>query len=274
MFFITMKRLLIVLLIGVSFGSCSEYQAMLKSPNISAKYAMADSLYQAGKYKKALGLMEQIVPAYRGKPQAEKLMYIYSNTLYNLEDYILSGYQFERFETSYPSSDSVQTAAFRSARSYYELSPRFSLDQRDTYTALEKLQNFVNRYPDSEYRVQANELVSELKIKLERKDIEVANQHLKTAETFGSFKPAIESYDNFITDHPGSKYRKDAFFGRFRAAYLQAIKSIPSKVQERLVAAKVYYNNFMKYYSESDLREDADAIFADIEKRIITEPTS
>ena len=84
--------------------------------------------------------MEQVVPVYRGKPQAEKLMFMYSNTYYQLEDYYLSGYQFERFIVSYPKSDSVELASYKSASSYYQLSPRYSLDQTDTYIGLEKLQ--------------------------------------------------------------------------------------------------------------------------------------
>lgn len=255
--------------------SCSEYQKVLSSDDNSKKYAVADSLYKVGKYRKALKLMEQIVPAYRGKPQAQRLMFIYANTFYELEDYYLAGYQFERFEQSYPSSDSVEVAAYRSARSFYELSPRYSLDQEDTYTALEKLQKYLNKYPDTEYRSEANVLVAELREKLEKKDIEIARQHLKTAQTFGSYKPAIEAFDNFITDHPGSIYRKDAFFGRFKAAYLQAINSIPSLVDERLVAARGYYNNFAKYYSETELKEEADELLEDINARLKEkEPTS
>ena len=103
--------------------------------------------------------MEQIVPVYRGKPQAEKLMFMYADTYYKLEDYYLSGYQFERFAASYPKSDSVETAAYYSASSYYELSPVYSLDQKDTYTGLEKLQAFIDTYPNSEYRKEANKKV-------------------------------------------------------------------------------------------------------------------
>jgi len=103
--------------------------------------------------------MEQIVPIYRGKPQAEPLMYRYANTFYNLEDYYLAGYQFERFVVSYPKSDSLEMAAYKSAKSYYELSPRYSLDQKDTYIALEKLQGFVDNYPESEYRTGCNDMV-------------------------------------------------------------------------------------------------------------------
>jgi outer membrane protein assembly factor BamD len=269
-----MRSSLLFVFAALLFSSCGEYQKLLRSDDTPKKYAAMDSLYDAGKYKKALKIMEQIVPAYRGKPQAEPLMFKYANTFYKLEDYYLAGYQFDRFETSFPKSDSIEVAAYRSAKSYYQLSPRFSLDQKDTYKALEKLQSYINNYPNSEKRLEANALVQELREKLEKKDFEVAKQYLATAESLGSFKPAIEAFDNFIGDHPGSVYRKDAFYGRLEAQYLMAINSVPSKVEERLVAAKKYYNSFLKYYKDSDLKEDADKIMEDIEKRMPTTETA
>lgn len=268
MFLNYMKKVFVLLAIGLLASSCSEYQQMLRDENLTEKYVYAEGLYNEGRYKKALKLMEQIVPAYRGKPQAEKLMFMYANTFYELGDYILSGYQFERFETSYPSSDSVEIAAYRSARSYYELSPRYSLDQKDTYKALERLQAYVNKYPNSNYRLEANALVAELRTKLEKKEIENAKQLLKIGDFLGTFTPAIESFDNFISDHPGSQYRKDAFFGRLEAEYRLAINSRPSKMPERLEKAKEFYDDFIKYYGESDLRADADEILEDINKRM------
>lgn len=263
----------ILLCFIVVLSSCSEYQQVLRKDDAGKKYAFADSLYQMGKYRKALKLMEQIVPAYRGKPQGEKLMYIYANTYYNLEDYYLSGYQFERFTQAYPQSDSVEVASFKSAKSFYHLSPRFSLDQKDTDKGLEKLQEFINLYPNSEQRLEANTLVAELREKLETKEFKTAKQYLHIED----YKAAIDAFDNFITDNPGSIYRKDAFYNRYVASYKLAINSIPTLVQERLVTAKGYYKNFMKYYEDTDLAADAAEIYQDIERRIVIteiEPTS
>lgn len=273
MFFKYVKISFLLVVVGATLASCSNYQKILKSDDTAAKYAAADSLYKLGKYKKSLKLMEQIVPAYRGKPQAERLMYIYANTFYNLEDYYLAGYQFERFATSYPKSDSVETAAYRSAKSYYELSPRYSLAQEDTYQALEKLQGFINNYPNSDYRVEANSLVKELRGKLEKKDYEIALQYLNISGYLSSYVPAIEAFENFIVDHPGSEYRKEAFYGRLEAGYKRAISGVPSQLQERLVTALGYYNAFNKYYKNdtSEYKEKADEILREINERIIPE---
>lgn len=255
---------IIPILLIVLVTSCSTYQKTLKSDDPALKYAMADSLFNAGKYKKALKLMEDIVPAYRGKPQAERLMYFYADTYYQLEDYYLSGYQFERFVRSYPNSDKASEAAFKGAKSYYELSPRYSLDQADTYTALSKLQGYIDSYPDSELLDEANTLVAELNAKLEYKAIEIAKQYYHRDD----YKSAIEAFDNFITDFPGSEYRKEAFFFRFDSSYQLAILSFETLMAERLNEAKDHYKLFIKYFGDSDRREDADEILADLEERL------
>lgn len=268
MFFKPMRILLLITLcLTVLLTSCSEYQKVLRKDDMGKKYVIADSLYQQGKYKKSLKLMEQIVPSYRGKPQGEKLMFIYANTYFNLKDYYMSGYQFERFTQAYPQSDSLEIAAFKSAKSFYQLSPRFSLDQKDTDKALDKLQEYINAYPNSNKRVEANELVAELQQKLEKKKFNTAKQYLHIED----YKAAIEAFDNFITDNPGSVYRKEAFYGRFESAYKLAVNSIPMLVQERLVSAKGYYRSFMKYYKDTDLAPKANAIYEELESRIVPE---
>lgn len=254
----------IVFCITILFSSCSQYQKVLRKDDMGKKYEFADSLYQKGKYKKALKLMEQLVPAYRGKPQGEKLMYLYADTYYQLGDFYSAGYQFERFTQAYPQSDSTEVAFYKSARSFYQLSERYSLDQRETHKGLGKLQEFINTYPNSEKREEANKLVVELRTKLEKKEFEVAKQyyHIET------YKAAIEAFDNFIADNPGTVYREQAFSFKLKAAYKLAINSIPSLVEERLRTAQKYYNNYQKYYKDGSLVEEANEINQDIEKRL------
>lgn len=259
----------ILLCISVLFTSCSEYQKVLRQDDMARKYTFADSLYHQGKYKKALKLMEQLVPAYRGKPQAEKLTYLYANTFYELEDYFSSGYQFERFTQAYPKSDSTEIAYFKSAKSFYQLSERFSLDQKETYRGMEKLQGFINTYPNSEKRVEANQLVSELRTKLEKKQFETARQYYRIED----YKAAIESFDNFIADNPGTSYREQAFLFRLKAAYELAINSLPYLVQERLQTAKGHYNNYIKYYKDTESAAEANEINQKIQDRLVTTET-
>ena len=70
---------ILILVLGL-VTSCSEYQKVYKGDDVSSKFTLGEKLYNEGKYKKAMRLFEQIVPGYRGKPGAEKLMYMYDHT--------------------------------------------------------------------------------------------------------------------------------------------------------------------------------------------------
>lgn len=259
-----MKNLLYILITFLVFTSCSEYQKALKSEDVAVKFTMGEKLYNDGKYNKASRLFTQIVPAYRGKPQAEKLMFLDADCYFQMEDHYLAGYRFERFASAYPRSEKVEEAYYKSALSYAQLSPVYSKDQHDTDHALEQLQLFANLYPNSSYMPEINQTVKDLQYKLELKAYSTAKQYNHITD----YKASIKSFDNFIVDFPGSSLREKALFYRFDSAYQLAIKSIEDKKQERLEKALTYYNAFKKLYAQSEFIEDADKMNEDIIKQL------
>lgn len=272
-----MKYVLNITLLALAcfLTSCSEYQRVYKAEAVAPKFKMGDSLYQAGKYEKANKLFAQIVPKYKGKPQAEKLMFLYANSFYKMNDFYVSGYQFERFVSSYPKSEKREQAAFLSAKSQYEISPIYSKDQKETVEAIEKLQEFINVYPNSEYIVEANALVKELEYKLEKKAFEIAKQF----NTISDYKSSIKAFDNFAYQFPGSSLREDAFFYRLDAAYKLAVNSVELKKtskglvqlrKSRLETARDYFNTFKKSYADSKYYPKAEEMAAVINEQLET----
>lgn len=251
-------------------ASCSEYQQVLKESDTAKKYEMAESLYEAGSFKKANRLFEQIAPSFIGKPQGERVLFFLANSYYQLRDYNFAGYQFERFLKSYPKSDKAAEAGFLGAKSYYLLSPRYSLDQTDTDKALTKLQVFINTYPDSEYMAEANAMAQELTQKKQKKAFEIAKQFVKLGKyyTLNYNISAITTLDNFISDHPGSVYREEAYFLKLRAATTLARNSILSRKKERLDNAAAAYNTLIRYYPDSEYAEDARELYEDIQDEL------
>ncbi|GAA3589057.1 outer membrane protein assembly factor BamD [Flavivirga amylovorans] len=249
----------------------------MKSESIADKFKKGEELYNEGKFSKANRLFAQIVPKYRGKPQAEKLMYLYSSSFYKMKDYYVSGYQFERFVASYPKSEKLEEAFFLSAKSYYMLSPVYSKDQNETKEAIEKLQEFINLYPESEYLPEANKLVKELDYKLERKAFEIAKQYNKIAVTSVDYNASIKSFENFVFDFPGSSLREDAMFYRLDSAYKLAINSFETKrtlegiiplKKNRLETAKEYYFSFKKGYTSSKYIEQVNTIGESLDEEL------
>jgi outer membrane protein assembly factor BamD len=257
-----MKKLLYLVLVGVFFCSCSEYQKALKSDDVAVKFDLASRLYEKGKYTKAIRLFEEIAPSYRGKPQAEKMFYMFSQSYYKSKQYYLAGYQFESFASSYPKSEKVEEASFLGANCYSMLSPAYSLDQTDTTKAINKLQEFIDTYPNSTYIAEANTVLKKLTDKIEKKVFENAKQY----NTISDFKSALVALDNFISDYPGTKFKEEALFYRLDSAYKLAINSVPSKMQERLNVAKVAHSNLIKYNSNTTYKQKADEMLVKIDK--------
>jgi outer membrane protein assembly factor BamD len=257
-----MKKIVSLLLVVLFLGSCNEYQKALKSEDVAVKFDMASKLYDAGKYSKAIRIFEQIAPAYRGKPQAEKLFYMFSQSYFKTKQYYLAGYQFESFVSGYPKSEKLQEASFLGAKSYSMLSPVYSLDQVDTIKAIDKLQSFIDNYPNSEYLAEANTIVKVLNEKIEKKVYENA----KGYNTISDYKSALVAFDNFIADYPGTPFKEDALFYKLDSAYQLAINSVPAKMEDRLNVAKTAYSNLIKFNAETQYKEKAGDMFARIEK--------
>lgn len=247
-------RVTFILILGLTSISCSDYQKLLNSDDTPTKYKEAEVYYNNGEYRKANRLLEQILPKYRGKPQAQRVIFFFADSYFQTKSYYLAAYQYENFVKTFPKSDRVQEATFKAAKSYYYQSPRFSLDQEDTYTAIEKLQVFLNLYPDSEFAEEANQMIGELQEKLEKKDFEIAKQYY----TIRDYKAAIKANENFISTYPGTKFREEALYTKFISSYEIAVNSISNKKQERFKELLQQYNTIIRYYPESLFLEDLD----------------
>ena len=256
-----MKKFLVLFTALLVLSSCSEYQKALKSEDVAVKYAAAEKMYETKKYGKAIRLFEQIAPTSKGKPSAEKMFYMYSQSLYKTDQYYLSGYQFESFVASYPKSEKIEEASFLGAKSFTFLSPVYSLDQVDTYKAIDKLQNYIDAYPEGQNLAEANSLVKALREKLEKK----AYENAKIYHNISDYKAAIVAFDNFLINYPGTSYREKALYFKFNAAYLLAINSVPSKMKERLENAKNAHAGLMKFKADTEYKGKADEMLARIE---------
>jgi outer membrane protein assembly factor BamD len=256
-----MKKFLALFAVVLFLSSCSEYQKALKSEDVAVKFAAGTKMYEAKKYGKAIRLFEQIAPALKGKPSSEKLFYMYSQSLYKTEQYYLAGYQFESFVASYPKSEKIEEASFYGAKSFTFLSPVYSLDQTDTYKAIDKLQNYIDSYPEGQNLAEANSLVKDLREKLEKKAFENA----KIYNTISDYKAAMVAFDNFLINYPGTSYKEKALYYKFDSAYLLAINSVPSKMHERLDTAKAAYASLMKFKADTQYKSKADEMLARIE---------
>jgi len=166
----------------------------------------------------------------------------------------------ERFVNSYPDSEKVEEMAFLGAKSYYLMAPIFSKDSEDTKIAIDKLQQFINTFPQSEFNDDANELIFELDYRLELKEFNIALQY----NVLTDYQAAIKSFENFLIDFPGSDLREKAMYYRFDSAYKLAINSVVWKQKERIENAVSYFNSFKNSYNDSELMDEMESKLSEL----------
>ena len=248
-----MYRIFIIVFLSSILLSCNEYQKLLNSTdNDTDKYNAAEKYYNDGEFRRANALIEQLIPSYRGKPQGERLVFFFADSYFQIKLYYSAAIQFENFIKSYPNSQRIQEAYFMEAKSYYMLSPLYTLDQDDTYTGIDKLQVFINRFPNSEYVSEALELMNDLQNKLEEKDFEISKQYY----TIRDYTSAIKALDNFVADNPGTIFREEALYYKWLSQFEIAINSIESRIVDRVIELERSLDNFLRNYPDTIFIED------------------
>lgn len=264
------KILAYLLIFSLMLTSCGEYQKVLNKGTSDEQYKMAVKLYETQKYGKALRLFEKITPAYRGKPQMERISFMIAQSNFNEKNYTTSGYYFDRFAKNYPKSSKKEEAAFLSAYSYKLASPIFSKDPTDTNKALEAFQTFINTYPNSEKLEEANQHYKDLRYKLQKKYFEIAKTYYKTADfDFRNYKAAIQAFDNLLSDFLGSEFKEEALYYRFKAAYDFTLKSTDRRKLERFKDAVDAYDKLKRNFPESQFLDDSNVMLATLESEKI-----
>jgi len=258
------KIYIFILLVAIGLSSCGDFSKVLNKGTAQEQYEMATNLYESQSYSKAIQLFEKITPFYRGKPQMERIQYMISQSYYNTKQYSLSSYYFDKFVKNYPKSSKVEEAAYLSAHSYYLASPIFSLDQKDSYEALNALQNFIYKYPESDKVTEANANIKNLTAKLEKKAFEISKQYYTTSD----YIAAIASFDNFLSEYLGSSHKKEVLYLRFMASYKLAINSHIYKKESRLNDAVKAHERYKRNFPESENLKETENLLEELNEEI------
>ncbi|WP_347159790.1 outer membrane protein assembly factor BamD [Pontibacter chitinilyticus] len=236
---------------------CSDFQKILKSNNVDEKYKAALQYYEKGDYYRANQLFEQVLPLMTGRPEAEQAKFYFANTYFQQHDYLLSAFHFKNFYDTYQRSPLAEQALFMQAKSLYNQSPSYEQDQTSTLTAIDALQEFKVRYPNSDLNKEADTMIENLNVKLDRKSYDNAKLYYQIRY----YRSAVVAFNNFIKEHASSPYSEEASFLRLDAQYRFATESVASKQQERYQEAIDYYQSFIDQYPESKYKRNAEQIY-------------
>jgi len=248
-----MKKYLLISLFSVllvSVGCKSEYERIRASSDTELVYKKAFEYYEAEDYFKAQTLFEMIINAYRGKQEAESLFFAYAYTHYRLHQYILAAHYFTSFSQTFINSKDREEADFMAAMCHYNNSPDYKLDQEFTNKAIDAFQLFVNTYPQSERIEQCNQLIDDLRSKLERKAYYSAELYYNLRE----YNAAITTFNNILIEFPDSPNAEKIQYMIILSSYEWAKNSIYGKRKERYDETYKKAQLFLTKYKKSTYR--------------------
>jgi len=256
--------LFIVSLTALVIASCNSYDKLLKSTDNEKKYNAAMKYYEDKNYDRAQQLFDVILPIYRGSARAEKIYYCYAYSYYYMKDYMMAAYNFKNFYATFPKSDWAEECLYMSAYCQYLDSPVYSLDQEITKNAIQDVQLFINKFPNSSRIAECNKLIDELRFKLETKAFEIARLYYNIED----YKAAVTAFANLSKDFPDTKYREESMVYITKAYYYYARRSIDEKKLERYQAAAKAYENLLKFYPESNYLKELSSIYKETNQEI------
>lgn len=255
----------IVFILLVVTASCTKFQRILKSDDIDAKTNAAFEYYEKDKdYYKSSLLLEELIPVLKGGKQAEKAQFYFAYSHFRQRDYNLSAYYFQKFNETYPLSEFAEEALYMYVFSLSKISPRYNLDQSNTITALEAIESFLRKYPNSKYIPECNDIFDGLNKKLEKKEYENTKQYYKLRYNTA----AVTAISNFMRKYPGSDYNEELSYLKIVTQYDLAKISIDEKKKDRYYETVTFYENFIDKFPSSKYQKNAENIYESAVKQI------
>lgn len=255
-----MKNIKVFLLVLAGiwlFSACGNFRKLQKSTDVEAKFKGAVQYYEKKDYYKAGILLEEIIPLLKGTDQAEIASFYYAYCHYHQKQLTLSAYYFKSFYETFPRSQYAEEANYMYCITLYDDSPKYNLDQTNTYNALEAIQAFILQYPETPNRDFCNGLMDKLNKKLEVKAFENAKVYVYKDD----WKAALVALENFKKDFPESEYTQEASYLKIVTQYTYAKNSIAARQKERYNNVIEFYLSFVDKYPNSKFLRQAESYY-------------
>lgn len=247
--------------------SCkSEYEMLLKSNDVDAKYKAAMALYEKGRFNKAAGLFESLSVLTGGMPIDDTVQFYMAKSNYNYKDYYTAETHFSKFIEVYPGSPFTPEATFLRLDCLYRQTLRYELDQNPTRKAIAAMNEYVTEYKNEEKErlERCWEMLDDLHWRLDTKEYEAARLYYNMEDYIAS----RVAFRNILKDNAENCHREDILYYIAMSSYKYARLSVAQKQRERYLAFQDDYYNFIGEYPISKYRREMDAVYRRSQKAL------
>jgi outer membrane protein assembly factor BamD len=252
----------VLALLMALMSGCSGYNKILKASDYNTKYSLAKTYFLEGHYTTCSTMLEECVAYQRGTAQAEESMYLLATCYYNLEDYLSASQYYLACYKTYPNSTYSENCLYWSGKSLYLDTPDPRLDPTSTTAAIMQLQRFVETYPNSKYRDEAENMIYTMYDRLVEKEVGTAELYYNMGNYLGNnYRSCIVVAQNALRDYPYTKYREKLSMLVLKAKFQMAQESVLSKRDDRYRDAIDEYYAFKNEFPESSYMKEAEKMY-------------
>lgn len=258
-------------------SSCAgEFNKVYKSQDSDYRYEYAKQCFAEGKYVQASTLLLDLVTLKKGTDDAQESLYMLAMAQYMSMDFESASETFKRYYQTYPKGYYAEAATFYVGQALYESAPEPRLDQTPTIGAMNAYQTFIDLYPDSPRRQEAQSRLYELQEKLIIKELLSAQLYYNLGGYFGNINSNEESNyvsciitaQNALKQYPYSKYREEFALLIMKSKFELAENSADLRRMERYRDAEDECYGFINEYPDSENKALAEKYIAKCKKVI------
>ena len=240
-------NLIIVATVATLFFSCSGLGKVVKSGDPELIYQTALKLYRAEKWTRASDMFEACQGYYVGSEREDSIAFFYARSKFKDRDYHEASLGFDEFRRKFGRSAFIEDAEGMYALCEYYMAPEPSRDQTLTAKAIVSLNNFMERYPDSERNEAFRGIIEELTGRLHEKNFLNAYAYFKTEK----YKSAVVAFRNALKNYDETPYREQIMYYIVVSNYRLAHNSVAEKQADRYLSMLDSYYSFIEEYKES-----------------------
>lgn len=244
------------LITALYISGCSSSKSDINTDDPEKAFNIAKRKFDKKDYIEAIEDFSFIKIRFPGTEVSDKVQFYLAESYLFQKEYILAEYEFRTFLDKFPLSPLNPDAKYMLGMTYYELSPKFPLDQQYTKDALNEFSSFIELYPQDKNVPDASAKIIELRNKLAYKDFWTGELYMK----MDNYKAAALYYQNVYENYIESDWADDAMLG-------QAEAYISSRKYEE---ARKVLDKFYKLFPKSALKSKADRL----KSKIIDSQTS
>lgn len=150
-----------------------------------------------------------------GSAIVDKAQFYLAECHFHMEEYIIAAEEYKKLIRLYAKSEYLDDAQYKVGMSYFKLSPKSALDQKYTWQAIEEFQKFMEDFPNSDLKEQAQAYLQLTREKIAKKDYDNGDLYRK----LGYYESALVYFEEVLARFYDTKYAEPALYYKAEALH-------------------------------------------------------